>query len=306
MERYSALKQYMASNGVPCKEAVPGAELTTFRTGGPVALVARPLYSGQLEGLCREAEACGVPYFILGNGSNLLIPDEGLDMLLIRLGGEFEEVYFDRSKGVMRAGAGASMAAAAKLSVAKGFMGLEWAAGIPGTVGGAIAMNAGAYGGEVKNVLRSVTVLKDGVLRALTPSEGDMGYRRSVFSYPGMVVLEAEFGLVPDDGAAKERMEEYNRRRREKQPLNYPSAGSTFKRPEGYFAGKLIEDAGLKGFRVGGAAVSEKHAGFVVNLGGATSADVLAVIEGVQRRVFDKFGVMLEPEVRILRSGGKV
>ncbi len=301
MERYSALKQFMSSNGVPYKEAVPGAELTTFRTGGPVALVARPLYSGQLEGLCGEAEACGVPYFILGNGSNLLIPDEGLDMLLIRLGGEFEEVYFEQAKGVMRAGAGASMAAAAKLSVARGFMGLEWAAGIPGTVGGAIAMNAGAYGGEVKNVLSSVTVLKDGVLRSITPTEGDMGYRRSAFSYPGMVVLEAVFGLAPDDGAAKERMEDYNRRRREKQPLNYPSAGSTFKRPEGYFAGKLIEDAGLKGFRIGGAAVSEKHAGFVVNLGGATSADVLAVIDRVRETVYSRFGVMLEPEVKILR-----
>lgn len=304
MEQYSALKQFMTSNGIPYKEQVSGAELTTFRTGGPVALVARPIYSGQMEDLCREAESDGVPYFILGNGSNLLIPDEGLDMLLIRLCGEFEEVCFERSEGVMRAGAGASMAAAAKLSVAKGFKGLEWAAGIPGTVGGAVAMNAGAYGGEIANVLRSVTVLKDGVGRIVTPSEGDMGYRRSIFSYPGMVVLEAVFGLVPDDGSAKRLMREYNRRRREKQPLNYPSAGSTFKRPEGYFAGKLIEDAGLKGFGVGGACVSEKHAGFVINRGGATTADVLAVIEGVQRRVFDRFGVMLEPEVRILTNKG--
>ena len=304
MEQYSALKQFMESNGIPFKEQVPGAELTTFRTGGPAAIVARPLYSGQLQALVEEADLLEIPYFILGNGSNLLIPDEGVDMLLIRLCGEFEEVFFERSRGIMRAGAGASMAAAAKLSVAKGFMGLEWAAGIPGTVGGAVAMNAGAYGGEISNVLRSVTVFKDGEFMILTPSEGDMGYRRSLFSYPGMVVLEAEFELLPDDGHAKERMEEYNRRRRDKQPLNFPSAGSAFKRPEGFFAGKLIEDAGLKGFGVGGACVSEKHAGFIINRGGATTSDVLSVIEGVQHRVLEKYGVRLEPEVRILTNKG--
>ncbi|MBQ4341092.1 MAG: UDP-N-acetylmuramate dehydrogenase [Clostridia bacterium] len=300
MELINAAEEFLHAKGIPARTDMTGAECTTFRTGGRIALFAEPRDAESAAAILGFAREEGIPHFIIGNGSNLLVPDEGLDMLFIRLAGGL--CSFEVRGDELFAGAGASFAAAAKHSVAKGLMGLEWAAGIPGTVGGAAAMNAGAYGGEVKDVLKRLTVLRRGEAEEITPAEGSMGYRRSEFSFPGCTVLSAVFGLAQDDGGAKERMDGFSARRREKQPLNYPSAGSTFKRPEGYFAGKLIEDAGLKGFRIGGAAVSEKHAGFVVNLGGATSADVLAVIEAVRETVYKKFGVMLEPEVRILRQ----
>lgn len=307
MDALVKIAAYMDENGIAYDRNTPGSELTTFRTGGPVSLVAKPLFMGEALELQNEAKKLGVPFFVIGNGSNLLIPDEGLDMLFIKLGGEFCEFFMHGS--MLYCGAGASMAAAAKHSVAQGFMGLEWAAGIPGTVGGAVAMNAGAYGGEIKQVLKEVVAIKEGEIVHFDVDPDLLGYRHSAYSYPDMTVLEARFLLLPDDGGAASRMEDYSARRRDKQPLNYPSAGSTFKRPEGHFAGKLIEDAGLKGFSIGGACVSEKHAGFIINKGGAASADVLALIEHVRKTVFDRFGVMLEPEVRILQtdsfSGGQ-
>ncbi len=302
MTELEKIAAYMDENGIAYERNVPGAELTTFRTGGPVALVAKPLYWGQALAIHNAAKELGAKSFVIGNGSNLLIPDRGLDCLFIKLGGEFNEFFMEGS--TLICGAGASMAAAAKYSVAKGFMGLEWAAGIPGTVGGAVAMNAGAYGGEIKQVLKEVVAINECGLVHCKVDPGLLSYRKSAYSYPDMTLLEARFELLPDDGGAKERMEDYSARRRDKQPLNYPSAGSTFKRPEGFFAGKLIEDAGLKGFCVGGACVSEKHAGFIINRGGATSSDILALIDHVRRTVFEKYGVMLEPEVKILKESG--
>ncbi|MBO4848477.1 MAG: UDP-N-acetylmuramate dehydrogenase [Clostridia bacterium] len=298
MEHYEALAEYMKIHGVPFREDVTGADCTTFRTGGRIALFAEPKDADAACRLLSYADKNGVPYYLIGNGSNLLIPDEGLDKLFIKLSGELCSFRMDGD--ILKCGAGASMAAAAKYSVSCGFMGLEWAAGIPGTVGGAVAMNAGAYGGEIKQVLSSITYYSDGCLKHIEADPDALGYRRSDYSYPDMTVLEAEFKLLPDDGGAKERMEDYSARRRDKQPLNYPSAGSTFKRPEGHFAGALIEGAGLKGTSVGGACVSRKHAGFVVNTGGATTRDILELIDIVRNTVYEKYGVMLEPEVKIL------
>ena len=299
MRAYSLIKAFMKEHGIPYTVSASGRDCTTFKAGGRLALLAEPRGAESACGLLSYARECSVPYYVIGNGSNLLIPDEGCDMLFIRLSGSLAD--FRREGTEFICGAGASMATVAKRSVAEGFMGLEWAAGIPGTVGGAVAMNAGAYGGEIKQVLKSVRAYKDGELMELFPTEDSMGYRRSDFSYPDMLVLEATFELAPDDGHARERMEDYSARRRDKQPLSYPSAGSTFKRPEGYYAGKLIEDAGLKGLSVGGACVSEKHAGFIINKGGATASDITELIEKVRAAVYEKFGVELEPEVRILK-----
>lgn len=179
-------------------------------------------------------------------------------------------------------------------------MGLEWAAGIPGTVGGAVAMNAGAYGGEIKQVLTKVEYIEDGAVCSVEPEDSDLGYRFSRFAAPERIVLSAEFSLSPDDGMTKERMKDYSERRRAKQPLTYPSAGSTFKRPAGYYAGALIEQADLKGVSVGGAKVSTLHAGFIINKGGATSEDVKRLIELVQERVYENSGVTLETEVKFI------
>ena len=299
MTGFEELKNLMLERGIAFRENASGAELSTFRTGGPVSLLAMPGNVDDIRALVLKSRDLGAPYFVIGNGSNILIPDEGLDTLFIKLCDDFEQYRIEGE--TLFCGAGASMAAAAKYSVAMGLMGLEWAAGIPGTVGGAVAMNAGAYNGEIGNVIRKVTCIKDGELFESEVKDGDMGYRRSAYSYPDAIVLSAEFALSADDGGARSRMEDYTRRRREKQPLQYPSAGSTFKRPAGNFAGKLIEEAGLKGLSIGGAEVSEKHAGFIINKGGATSRDVLDLISLVQNKVCEAFGVMLEPEVKILK-----
>jgi UDP-N-acetylmuramate dehydrogenase len=292
------IKHYFDRIGTPHREDVTGSECTSFRTGGRIASFVYPENASQAAAvfdLCRKGS---IPFFVIGNGSNLLIPDEGLDMVFVRLSGELTNYRIEGKRLIC--GAGASLAAVSKYTVYSGLSGLEWAAGIPGTVGGAVAMNAGAYGGEVKQRLVAVTVYNDGKLEKLEVTDDSMGYRRSLYSFPNMIVLEAEFALDKDDGSAKQRMDDYNERRRSKQPLNYPSAGSTFKRPEGHFAGALIEQAGLKGTRIGGAEVSEKHAGFIINRGGATSNDVTALIKAVEQTVFEKYGVWLEPEVKIL------
>lgn len=298
MRAFTCVKAYMDGCAIPYRTDATGRDSTTFKAGGPLALLAEPSDAASAEKLISYITEKEIPYYIIGNGSNLLIPDEGVDKLFIRFAGELADFRIEGNELIC--GAGASMASAAKRSVAEGLMGLEWAAGIPGTVGGAVAMNAGAYGGEIKQVLKEVTVIEGGKLKTVKAEDSAMGYRRSAYSFPGMTVLEAVFALRPDDGGAASRMEDYSRRRREKQPLSYPSAGSTFKRPEGHFAGALIEKAGLKGFSVGGAQVSEKHAGFVINTGNATASDVMEVIRIVRRAVFESEGVMLEPEVKIL------
>ncbi|MBR3382101.1 MAG: UDP-N-acetylmuramate dehydrogenase [Clostridia bacterium] len=298
MRAFTCVKAYMDGCAIPYRTDATGRDSTTFKVGGPLALLAEPSDAASAEKLISYITEKEIPYYIIGNGSNLLIPDEGVDKLFIRFAGELADFRIEGNELIC--GAGASMASAAKRSVAEGLMGLEWAAGIPGTVGGAVAMNAGAYGGEIKQVLKEVTVIEGGKLKTVKAEDSAMGYRRSAYSFPGMTVLEAVFSLRPDDGGAASRMEDYSRRRREKQPLSYPSAGSTFKRPEGHFAGALIEKAGLKGFSVGGAQVSEKHAGFVINTGNATASDVMEVIRSVRQAVFESEGVMLEPEVKIL------
>ena len=298
MKAREKLLSFLEESGTAYREDLTGKDCTTFKTGGRLGLFAEPRTPTEACGLLSFAEENGVEFFIIGNGSNLLIPDAGSDKLFIKLCGELADHSLE--DGALRCGAGASLASAAKYSVSAGYMGLEWAAGIPGTVGGAIAMNASAYGGEIKQVLKSLTVYADGNIASFEADPEAMGYRRSAYAFPKMVVLKAEFKLSPDDGGAKERMDAFSQRRKSSQPLNYPSAGSTFKRPEGYYAGALIDQAGLKGRRVGGACVSEKHAGFIVNYNKASSDDVVKLMGLVKDTVFEKFGVELEPEVIVL------
>ena len=238
---------------------------------------------------------------MIGKGSNMLFSDDGFDGVIIEIGKGLEKIEIS-DDGVVTAQAGVSLAYMASRLASKGLKGFAFAGGIPGTLGGAVRMNAGAYGGEIKQVLKSVTVVECGRIAKKIVHAGDLGYRSSVYAFPNAVVAGAEFELAVDaDGEARRRMEEFNMRRKEKQPLEYPSAGSTFKRPEGHFAGALIEQAGLKGTRIGGAEVSPKHAGFIVNCGGATCADVLNLIDLVRERVYKEFGVLLEPEIKIIK-----
>lgn len=273
---------------------------TTFRIGGPADYFLLPACSREVQGIlsiCREE---GLPYFILGNGSNLLVNDAGYRGVIIHLYRNFNEIKVEGTD--IRASAGALLSGIAAAAKNASLTGFEFAGGIPGTIGGAVMMNAGAYGGEMKHVIKEVTVLtKEGEILVLPVEELAFGYRTSVVKTAGYVVLEAVIHLEKGDmQAIAERMKELTEQRTSKQPLEYPSAGSTFKRPEGYFAGKLIMDTGLRGYRVGGAQVSEKHCGFVINVGGATAADVVQLMSDVNEKVKAKFGVSLEPEVRFL------
>lgn len=280
-------------------ECEPMSRHTTFRVGGPADVLFLPASEEELLRALDAARVAGVPVQLIGNGSNLLVRDGGLRGLTIAMGEPFSRVCVEGNK--LAAQAGAPLARVAAAAQEAGLSGLEFASGIPGTLGGGCAMNAGAYGGELKDVLVSARVLLGGEVRVLSRDELEMGYRTTRVLREGGIVLEARFALVPGDPAEiASKMRELNARRRDKQPLNLPSAGSTFKRPEGHFAGALIEGCGLKGFSVGGAQVSEKHAGFVVNTGGATAADILALIAHVQETVLRETGVELEPEVRIL------
>lgn len=276
------------------------ARHTTFRVGGPVRRLARPASEADCAALLSAAEAAGWTALMLGNGSNLLVSDSGLDALAVHTG-RLDGVERTGERTV-RAQAGVSLARLASFAQREGLGGLTFAHGIPGSLGGAVCMNAGAYGGELAQVVTAAEAWLPG--RGVVRLEGEelaFGYRRSAFSGQRGAVLAAELLLEPGDpDQIRAGMEELGRRRREKQPLELPSAGSAFKRPQGHFAGALIEQCGLKGARVGGAQVSEKHAGFIVNTGGASSADILALIREVQRVVREKTGVELEPEVRIV------
>ena len=278
----------------------PLAPYTTFRVGGEAEALFLPGENwGAVPKAVKIAKEAGIPAWVMGNGSNLLISDEGLPGLVIRIGKDMGCVQvMDQS---ICAEAGASLAKIANEALQAGLTGLEFASGIPGTLGGGIVMNAGAYGGELKDVLGVVTYLtEDGEIKTVPAEELELGYRTSRFQTDGGVVLTALLALKqgdPDEIRAK--MQDFNNRRKEKQPLEYPSAGSTFKRPEGYFAGALIEEAGLKGYTVGGAQVSEKHAGFVVNKGDASAQDIYTLIRDVQKKVEETSGVRLEPEVKM-------
>ncbi len=275
---------------------------TSFRTGGAAAAGAYPETTNELGELLSLCEREGVPFYILGNGTNVLAPDEGFDGVVVLTAG-MRDIDVNEETGIATAGAGALLSTLALECAKKSLTGLEFARGIPGSVGGAVVMNAGAYGGEIKDCLLSAGVMdeKSREISDMTNEQLELGYRHSVIPKRGLVVLGATFKLEKGDKTAiYAAMDDYAARRKEKQPLEYPSAGSTFKRPEGYFAGKLIEDAGLKGFSIGGAQVSEKHAGFVINKGGATSGDIKELIKEVQRRVFENSGVRLETEVRFM------
>lgn len=294
----------------------PMKKHTTFRIGGPADYYAEPDVS-QISKLIEIAKACDMPVAVIGNGSNLLVGDKGIRGLVIGIGKglsaiEVTEAVAQQSTAqdltaqgngrIITAGAGAILAAVAAKAAEASLSGLEFASGIPGSVGGAVVMNAGAYGGEIKDVLIDATVLTaEGELKTVTRDELDLSYRHSIVPEKGYIVLSARFRLTskPQD-EIKSYMAELRAKRVEKQPLEYPSAGSTFKRPEGYFAGKLIMDAGLRGYSVGDAQVSGKHCGFVVNKGEATAADVLTLIKDVQETVLKQFGVKLEPEVKMI------
>ncbi len=273
---------------------------TTFRIGGPADYFLMPQSEKEAVdavAVCREER---VPYSIVGNGSNLLVSDSGYRGVVIQLYKEMSRVQVEGTH--IYAQAGASLAKIAAAAMEAGLAGFEFAAGIPGTLGGACVMNAGAYGGEMKDVLVNVTVLDEsGSIKKLVGSELELGYRTSIIAKKGYIVLNAEIELKRGNlDEIRCLMNELRDKRVSKQPLEYPSAGSTFKRPEGYFAGKLIQDAGLRGFRVGDAMVSEKHCGFVINAGEATAAEVDSLMKQVSERVQAQFGVALEPEVKRL------
>ena len=286
---------------LPLQKDAPFGALTTFRCGGTAAYMVSPRDASELSRVTAFLKAREISTFVLGRGSNILVSDSGYPGVVISMREHFQDISFPEET-ILRAGSGALMPDAAREALRHGLSGLEFASGIPGTIGGGLRMNAGAYGSELKDILlRAEVLLPDGTVREYTAGELQLSYRHSIIPEIQGIVLSADFRLEKGDPQRiREKMDDLNGRRREKQPLNLGSAGSTFKRPEGYFAGKLIEDSGLKGFRIGNAAVSEKHAGFVVNLGDAKSADVYRVIRAVQETVFEKFGVRLEPEVILL------
>ena len=293
------LRQVLPEERIHCKE--PMKEHTTFRVGGEAEYFLVPSTKEEIEALIRLCKIYQLPYLIMGNGSNLLVGDKGFEGVILRLGKEFGKIEVDRGQRRMRAQAGALLARIAQEAAENSLSGLVFAAGIPGSLGGAVAMNAGAYGGAICQAVESVHILTAcGEQKILTNQEMEFGYRHSVVQEQSCIVLSVDFKL--EDGEREEllaKMRDLSARRKEKQPLEYASAGSTFKRPEGHYAGKLIMEAGLSGYRVGGAQVSEKHCGFIVNTGDATAADVVAVMRHVQKIVMEKHGVMLEPEVRL-------
>lgn len=281
------------------RQGEPMAMHTTFQIGGPAELYAAPS-DKELPVLLSLAKTAQVPVTVIGKGSNLLVSDQGIKGLVIEIGKGMEEVVVCGTK--VTAKAGATLGKVAQVAAEHGLGGFEFAAGIPGSVGGAVVMNAGAYGGEMKDVLLGVKVLdKDANLLELSVEELDLSYRHSCIETNGYLVVEATYELEPKPvEKIRNEMKELAKKRLEKQPLEYPSAGSTFKRPEGMFAGKLIMDAGLRGYRVGDAQVSEKHCGFVVNKGKATADEVCRLIEDVQKKVWEEYQVLLEPEVKMI------
>ena len=271
---------------------------TTFKIGGPAQYYVTPESVTQIQevvSLCRDMN---IPLHVIGNGSNILVGDDGVDGVVLALFNTFSD--YEIKDNVITAQAGMSLIKLAVIALREGLTGLEFASGIPGSVGGAVYMNAGAYDGQMKDVVTSVTVLDEaGNIRILGRDELDMGYRTSTVAKHNMIVLQVIIELkAGDKEQIKDRMNQLSELRKQKQPLEYPSAGSTFKRPEGYFAGKLIADAGLKGYSIGGAAVSEKHAGFVVNMGGATAKDVVELTDYIKKRIIEQFGVTLELEIK--------
>ncbi len=278
----------------------PMKEHTTFRVGGPADVFVIPETVDEVKAVIAAAKEEDIPYYIVGNGSNLLVGDQGFRGMIVQIYKNMNAITY--ADGEITAQAGALLSTIAKVAVNHERAGFEFASGIPGTLGGAVTMNAGAYGGEMKHVLKNATVLtKEGEVITISVEELELGYRKSVIIDKGYVVLEAVIALeAGDKEAILAKMNEHTVARKTKQPLEYPSAGSTFKRPTGYFAGKLIQDAGLRGYTVGGAQVSEKHCGFVINKGDATAKDIVTLMKDVNDKVVAEFGVPLEPEVKMI------
>lgn len=275
-------------------------ELTSFRIGGPVDVLALPKSVKECADLLQYLRRQGLPYYVMGKGSNLLVGDRGIRGVMIRIGENMNRIRIEGDRLVAQAGA--TIEEVSYRAALEGLSGLEFACGIPGCIGGAVMMNAGAYDGEMKQVLLEATALDhDGVLQRFSAEELELSYRHSVFSGKDMVIVEAVYHLKPSArGEILGRMADFTARREEKQPLEWPSVGSFFKRPTGHFTGKLIMDAGLRGHRVGDAMVSEKHCGFLINVGEATAADVLALKDEIVRIIKERDGVTLEPEVKMI------
>lgn len=290
----------LALHGIDFKESEPMKDHTTFRIGGPCDFLVSVNNIDELSfviSLCREYSR---DYLILGNGSNLLVNDEGLNKVVIRLCGDFKQILIDGTS--VKCGAGVTLSKLCTFSLANSLSGLEFAYGIPGTLGGAVYMNAGAYGGEIKDVICSVTHLNtDGEVETVNADDAKLSYRHSIYKENGFVILGAEFKLTADNkDDIKARMDDFMNRRITKQPLEFPSAGSVFKRPVGAYAGALIEQCGFKGYSVGDAQVSEKHSGFIINRGDATCQDVLRLINEIQTKVQSQTGYFLEREIILL------
>lgn len=278
-------------------------QYTSFKAGGRAALLVLPENQEELRRVLEYLSGEKLPYMILGNGSNLLVRDGGYEGAMIKLGDGFRKIEANPETGILTAGANVSMSQVARAAIDAGLAGFEPLSGIPGTLGGALFMNAGAYDGEMSFVVQEALVMdrNGGETRIMPKEEMGLAYRKSFFQGSGDVILQVTLQLTPGDSKEiEDKVMEYTRKRNEKQPMNYPSAGSFFKRPEGYFAGKLITDAGLKGLKLGGAQVSSLHAGFLINTGNAKAEDILLLMKVVQRTVADRFGVELEPEVRII------
>lgn len=292
-----AIKHIIGSNNVRQDEDM--SKHTTFRTGGKAALFLTPDMNNISE-LISYLSDNKVDYYIAGNGSNLLVKDTGYDGAVINIGNAFSEVSINGNE--ILAGAGVMLSKLSAIACTNSLTGMEFASGIPGTLGGAVTMNAGAYGGEMSQVLKTVSVIdENGKFIILNIDELNLSYRHSIVMEKNYIVLSALIKLeVGNAENIKAKMDELSTKRKEKQPLEYPSAGSTFKRPDGYFAGKLIMDSGLKGYMHGGAQVSEKHCGFVINRNNATATDIIELMDEVSNTVFEKYGVRLEPEVKIL------
>ena len=271
---------------------------TTFKIGGECDIMCEPQSVDEIRAVVDFAKTEKIPYFVMGNGSNLLVSDKGIRGIVIKISDTFSDVNIDGN--VIYAECGVLLTRLAKMAQKEGLSGMENISGIPGTLGGAIYMNAGAYGSEIADIIKEVTYLEDGEIITANKDGLGFGYRKSIFTDKDAIILSCVIELENgNQEEIDEKVREVTKKRCEKQPLNYPSAGSTFKRPEGFFAGKLIEDCGLKGASVGGAMVSKKHAGFVINTGDATASDVLSLIEKIQQTVYENFGVEIEPEIKL-------
>ena len=300
---FDKIYDYAKSIGCQAQRDVPMSKYTTFRIGGNAAVMLTPTADEQLASIIKKCKEENIKPFIIGNGSNMLISDNGLDTVVINMCRPEPKIELVNGDTVV-CDAGATMSKVCNFALENGLTGLEFAFGIPGSAGGAAYMNAGAYGGEMKDVLVECRHIdRDGNFGALNGEELGLAYRTSAYEHNGFIITTLVMKLSKGNkNEIRAKMQELLQRRKDKQPLEYPSAGSTFKRPEGYFAGALIEECGLKGYSVGGAQVSEKHAGFVINKGSATAKDVLSLIKYIQDKVFSEKGVMLEPEVRLIEK----